>query len=86
MPPSDPETTRSSRLHDPAMVQSSSDDIEQERTAAAESLRVAVRSMCHSLDVELTAAREQQLTSLSLERLLDLVTSLNASRSWPDGF
>jgi len=57
-----------------------------ERAAAAESLRVAVRSMCHSLDVELTAAREQQLTSLSLERLLDLVTSLNASRSWPDGF
>ena len=73
-----PATTRS--------AQSSSDETAQELAVAADSLRVEVRSMCHSLDVELSAEREQRLATFSLERLLELVGLLNAGRCWPVGF
>jgi len=53
---------------------------------AINALRLAVRSMCHSLDIDLNTARELQLTSLSVVQLVELVQSLNASHLWPENF
>lgn len=69
----------------PPTATSDSSDFD-ERAAAESSLRLAVRSMCHSLDVELDVERAARLDAMPVERLVELVGALNANRRWPEGY
>jgi len=50
----------------------------------AEGLRVAIRQLCHLLEIELDVDRQQHLARSSGEELLELQEAVFKDRSWPE--
>lgn len=53
---------------------------------AVASLKVAVRAICHVLEIEVDAAKEGQIAALSPEKLVALTKTLAVDGHWPDSF
>jgi hypothetical protein len=47
-------------------------------------LQLAVRTICYALEIEVDVTREQQLSTLNAEQLIDLTKTLAAEQRWPD--